>query len=99
MFGLFSFVLPFFSFLFPSFLSLLAFLGPFLGESNFFGKGQGGGQRGSTTSRSRMVDRIRLCKFSRHDLDRSHAMYEEIKKKKSSYILASETVPLRSICG
>ena len=54
----------------------------FLGALNFFGKGQGGGQRGSTASRSRTVDRIWLCKFSRHDLYRSHAMYEEINKKK-----------------
>ena len=28
------------------------------------------------------VDRIWFCKFSRHDLHRSHAMYEEIIKKK-----------------
>jgi len=39
------------------------------------------GKVGSTTSRSRTVDRICFCKFSRHDLHRSHAMYEEIKKK------------------
>ena len=63
------------------FLPLFDFLCPFLGALifNFSGKGQGGGQRGSTTSRSRTVDRIWFCTFNRHDLHRSHAMYEEIK--------------------
>ena len=65
-----------------SLLPLFDFLCPFLGALifNFSGKASGG-QRGSTTSRSRTVDRIWFCKFSRHDLHRSHAMYEEINKK------------------
>ena len=37
---------------------------------------------GLTDSKREDVDRIWFCKFSRHDLHRSHAMYEEIKKKK-----------------
>ena len=61
-------------------VSFVLFLGAL--SFNLLGKGQGGGQGGSTTSRSRTVDRIWFSKFSRHDLHRSHAMYEEIKKKK-----------------